>query len=132
MTDHGTQHAKSASIDGFAIVRSLDDQEPARTLLVKRSDSSDTAVLKFLSQDSAERLLLQQVSNPHIAQFVGSGGDTEPYVLLAYYGQRDLRTYLSQGVHVSQRCSFCCSWPMHWMRFTPLGSCTATSAQSMW
>ena len=102
MTDHGTQHAKSASIDGFAIVRSLDDQEPARTLLVKRSDSSDTAVLKFLSQDSAERLLLQQVSNPHIAQFVGSGGDTEPYVLLAYYGQRDLRTYLSQGVHVSQ------------------------------
>ncbi len=102
MTDHGTHNAKSAPIDGFAIIRSLDDQEPARTLLVKRSDSSDTAVLKFLPQDSTERLVLQQVSNSHITQFVGSGGDTEPYVLLAYYGQRDLRTHLSKGVHVSQ------------------------------
>jgi serine/threonine protein kinase len=89
-----------STIDGFHVIRRLDDVEPLNALLVKRSDSAEAVVLKLTSPDSTESRILQQMTHPHICQFLGSGGGTQPYMLVAYYGQRDLRTHLRQGMKI--------------------------------
>ncbi len=89
-----------STIDGFHVIRRLDDVEPPNALLVKRSDSAEAVVLKLTSPDSTESRILQQMTHPHICQFLGSGGGTQPYMLVAYYGQRDLRTHLRQGMKI--------------------------------
>lgn len=89
-----------SSIDGFKVIRPIGDQEPPQAFLVKRSDNSEAVILKFLAPESVERRILQQVNNPHICQHLGSGGDSNPYVLVAYYGQRDLPQLLLQGISI--------------------------------
>lgn len=89
-----------STIDGFHVIRRLNDVEPPNALLVKRSDSAEAVVLKLTSPDSTESRILQQMTHPHICQFLGSGGGTQPYMLVAYYGQRDLRTHLRQGMKI--------------------------------
>jgi len=101
MSTHESFQGTISSIDGFQVVRRLDEEEPPKKFLVKRSDSAEAAVLKVLPLESAESQILRQVKHPHICQFLGSGGGAQPYVLLAYYGRRDLRAYLSHGITIN-------------------------------
>ena len=59
-TDHPPV-AVNGMIDGFRVIRALGSQSPARTLLVRRSDGSEAAVLKFTPQNSTEKDALQRV-----------------------------------------------------------------------
>ena len=100
MSAEASSEKTISTIDGFHVIRRLDDAEPPNALLVKRSDSAEAVVLKLTSPDSTESRILQQMTHPHICQFLGSGGGTQPYMLVAYYGQRDLRTHLRQGMKI--------------------------------
>lgn len=100
MSAEASSEKTISTIDGFHVIRRLDDVEPPNALLVKRSDSAEAVVLKLTSPDSTESRILQQMTHPHICQFLGSGGGTQPYMLVAYYGQRDLRTHLRQGMKI--------------------------------
>jgi tetratricopeptide (TPR) repeat protein len=97
----------NTEVDGFRVLRVLGDAQSPRTLLVRRSDSAEKAVLKFISPDSLEAQILQQVSSPYIAQFLGSGVDESAtggrgaYILMADYGQVGLRTQLTEGMSVN-------------------------------
>ena len=57
-------------IDGFRVIRDLGRQSSTSTLLVRRSDRSEAAVLKFTPQSSAEKDALQQVDHPGICQLL--------------------------------------------------------------
>lgn len=106
MSQHGTD-LLNTEVDGFRVLRVLGDAQSPRTLLVRRSDSAEKAVLKFISPDSLEAQILQQVSSPYIAQFLGSGVDESAaggrgaYILMADYGQVALRTQLTEGLSVN-------------------------------
>ena len=100
MSAEASSEKTISTIDGFHVIRRLDDVEPPNALLVKRSDSAEAVVLKLTSPDSTESRILQRMTHPHICQFLGSGGGTQPYMLVAYYGQRDLRTHLRQGMKI--------------------------------
>ena len=65
-TTNGTNAQKSevTAVNGFTIIRALDSKKPSRTLLVKRSDSSEAAVLKFTAPQSLEHEILQSLAHP--------------------------------------------------------------------
>ncbi|MDG1703307.1 MAG: protein kinase [Pseudomonadales bacterium] len=100
MATHEPSQKTVSNIDGFQVIRRLDEHEPPNRFLVRRSDGAEAAVLKLLPPESAESQILHQVNHPHICQFLGSGGDTQPYVLTAYYGGPDLRAHLQRGIKI--------------------------------
>jgi serine/threonine protein kinase len=101
MSTHEPFQKTISNIDGFQVIRRLGEREPPNRFLVRRSDGAEAAVLKLLPPESPESQILHQVNHPHICQFLGSGGDAQPYVLMAYYGRRDLRTYLQHGIKIN-------------------------------
>ena len=102
-TTNGTNAQKSevTAVNGFTIIHALDSKKPSRTLLVKRSDSSEAAVLKFTAPQSLEHEILQSLAHPGICQLIGSGeqGDSR-FVLLSYYGEQNLLNRVEQGLSI--------------------------------
>ena len=90
-------------IDGFRVIRDLGRQSSTSTLLVRRSDRSEAAVLKFTPQSSAEKDALHQVDHPGICQLWKAGTfDGHDYVLLSYYGHHSLLDRVAQGIAISE------------------------------
>ena len=90
-------------IDGFRVIRDLGRQSSTSTLLVRRSDRSEAAVLKFTPQSSAEKDALQQVDHPGICQLLKAGTfDGHDYLLLSYYGHHSLLDRVAQGIAISE------------------------------
>ena len=101
-TDHPPV-AVNGMIDGFRVIRALGSQSPARTLLVRRSDGSEAAVLKFTPQNSTEKDALQRVDHPGICQLLKGGiFDNQDYLLLSYYGQQNLMDRVEQGIEINK------------------------------
>jgi hypothetical protein len=78
MATHEPSQKTVSNIDGFQVIRRLNEHEPPNRFLVRRSVGAEAAVLKLLPPESAESQILHQVNHPHICQFLGSGGDTQP------------------------------------------------------
>ena len=94
-------------IDGFRVIRAMGDKSPPRTLLVRRSDGSDAAVLKFIPQRSFERDALQGVDHPGICQLLKGGiFEGHDYLLLTYYGQQNLMERVEDGITISRLMQF--------------------------
>jgi serine/threonine protein kinase len=94
-------------IDGFRVIRALGSKSPASTLLVRRSDGSEAAVLKFTPQGSIEKDVLQQIDHPGICQLLKAKTlDGHSYLLLSYYGQQTLMDWVEQGIAISELTQF--------------------------
>ena len=94
-------------IDGFRVIRAMGNKSPPSTLLVRRSDGSDAAVLKFIPRRSTERDALQAVDHPGICQLLKSGiFEGHDYVLLTYYGQQNLMERVKDGITISSLMQF--------------------------
>lgn len=103
MDEFGHPTPINGMIDGFRVIRALGSKSPARTLLVRRSDGSEAAVLKFTPRDSAEKDVLQRVDHPGICQLLKARTlDGHDYLLLSYYGHQNILHRVEQGIAISE------------------------------
>ena len=103
MDDSGYPTAINGMIDGFRVIRALGSKSPAGTLLVRRSDSSEAAVLKFTSPQSSEKEALHRVEHAGVCQLLKAGTiEDHHYLLLSYYGQQTLMDRVEQGIPISE------------------------------
>ncbi len=107
MDNAGSPTPADGMIDGFRVIRAMGNKSPPSTLLVRRSDGSDAAVLKFIPRRSTERDALQAVDHPGICQLLKSGiFEGHDYVLLTYYGQQNLMERVKDGITISSLMQF--------------------------
>ena len=62
MATHEPSQKTVSNIDGFQVIRRLDEHERPNRFLVRRSDGAEAAVLKLLPPESAESQILHQVN----------------------------------------------------------------------